>query len=49
MYQMNTFCTLNLHNVICQLHLNKTGGRGKWAKKWPVEHQGGSGQADKNI
>ena len=29
MYHMNTLYTLNLHNVICQLYLNKAGGRKK--------------------
>ena len=24
MYQMNTFYTLNLHNAMCPLYLNKT-------------------------
>ena len=27
MYQINTLYTLNSHNIICQLHLNKAGGK----------------------
>ena len=27
LYQINTLYTLNLHNVMSQLHLNKSGGK----------------------
>ena len=27
-------CSLNLHNVICQLHLNKAGEKKEWISFW---------------
>lgn len=41
MYQVITFYTLNLHNIICQLYPRKTGKKGNvilqdWFQTWEV-------------